>query len=237
MNRDKLLRQWLPESISLNPIGSSAGEIWIEEFNEIYLKFFDSIMEIQKADISSLAGFGELTENNQPQYASFHEFITETFADNREDYWKNWKELFDTSMMTKAFFETYYEKMLYYSRYCKDQRCFVNNNLFFGNMVIMDNSVGFTDWSRAAVTDWLLDFACMDLHRPYFLIPEKLVSYLRERGIRVENFRERFLCMAYYKGLDALRWHASIQDDVSCKTIMESIVNLEERISDLQVKV
>ena len=136
MNRDKLLRQWLPESISLNPIGSSAGEIWIEEFNEIYLKFFDSIMEIQKADISSLAGFGELTENNQPQYASFHEFITETFADNREDYWKNWKELFDTSMMTKAFFETYYEKMLYYSRYCKDQRCFVNNNLFFGIMVI-----------------------------------------------------------------------------------------------------
>lgn len=98
MNRDKLLRQWLPESISLNPIGRNAEEIWIEEFDKIYLQFFDSVMEIQKADISSLRGFGELTENQQPEYASFHEFITET----------------------KEFFDTYYEKMLYYSRYCEE---------------------------------------------------------------------------------------------------------------------
>ena len=63
MNRDKLLRQWLPESISLNPIGRNAEEIWIEEFDKIYLQFFDSVMEIQKVDISSLRGFGELTEN------------------------------------------------------------------------------------------------------------------------------------------------------------------------------
>ena len=202
MNRDNLLKQWLPESISLNPIGSDAGNIWIEEFGENYLKFFDSIMEIQKADISSLKGFGELDENNQPQYATFHEYLTGTFADDREDYWKNWRELFDTSMMTKEFFETHYEKMLHYSKYCKNQRYFTNNNLFFANMVIMEHSVGFLDWGRAAVTDWLLDFACMDLHRPYFLIPEKLVTYFMEKGIVVENFKERFLCMAYYKGLD-----------------------------------
>lgn len=233
MNRDHLLRQWLPESISLNPIGRDAGNIWIEEFGEIYLKFFDSIMEIQKADISSLKGFGELDENNQPQYATFHEFITDTFADDRDDYWKNWRELFDTSMMTKEFFETYYEKMLHFSKYCENQRYFTNNALFFGNMVIMENSVGFLDWSRVAVTDWLLDFASIDLHRPYFLIPEKLVTYFQEKGIVVENFKERFLCMAYYKGLDALRWHASIQDDVSCKTIMESISALEQRILNL----
>ncbi len=233
MNRDKLLRQWLPESISLNPIGDNGENIWIEEFEQIYPKFFDSVLEIKKADISALKGFGELGDDNQPEYNSFHEFITGTFADNREDYWRNWRELFDTSMMTKEFFEKYYDKMLYYSKYCENRRYFTNNNLFFGNMVLMDTSVGFIDWDRAAVTDWLLDFVCMDLHRPYFLIPEKLVLYLKEKGIEVENFKERFLCMAYYKGLDVLRWHASIQDDVSCKTIMESISHLEERILKL----
>lgn len=233
MNRDNLLKQWLPESISLNPIGDDAGEIWIEEFDEIYPKFFDSVMQIQKADISSLEGFGELGDDNQLQYESFHEFITDTFADDKEDYWKNWRELFDTSMMTREFFEKYYNKMLSYSKYCEKQRYFTNNNLFFGNMVITDDSVGFMDWDRAAVTDWLIDFACMDLHRPYFQVPEKLVSYLQDKGIEIENFKERFLCMAYYKGLDALRWHASIQDDVSCKTIMESIHNLEERILNM----
>ena len=57
MNRDKLLKQWLPENISLNPIGDDAEKIWIEDFNEMYPKFFDSVMEIQKADISSLRGY------------------------------------------------------------------------------------------------------------------------------------------------------------------------------------
>ena len=100
-------------------------------------------------------------------------------------------------------------------------------------IVVLNGKVGFVAWDRVAVTDWLLDFACMDLHRPYFLIPEKLIQYFEKKGIGVENFKERFLCMAYYKGLDVLRWHASIQDDVSCKTIMESISNLEERILNL----
>lgn len=233
MNRDHLLRQWLPESISLNPIGDNGEDIWTEEFDEIYPKFFDGVMEIQKADISSLNGFGELRDDNQPQYQTFREFITDTFADDRDDYWKNWRELFDTSMMTREFFEKYYDKMLHYCKYCENQRYFTNNNLFFGNMVIMESSVGFIDWDRVAVTDWLIDFACMDLHRPYFKIPEKLVKYLQEKGMETENFKERFLCMAYYKGLDVLRWHASIQDDVSCKTIMESISKLEERILNL----
>ena len=28
---------------------------------------------------------------------------------------------------------------------------------FFGNMIILKDSVGFIDWSRAAITDWILD--------------------------------------------------------------------------------
>ncbi len=233
MNRDELLRECLPETISLNPIGENAGEIWIEEFETLYPKFFDSVLEIQKADISGLSGFGELDENNKPQYATFKEFLVDDFADDRDDYWKNWRELFNTSMMTKEFFEKYYNKMLEYSGYCENQRFLTNNNLFFGNMVVMEKGVGFLDWDRAAITDWLIDFACMDLHRPYFNIPEKLVPYLKEKGIEAENFKERFLCMAYYKGLDALRWHASIDDEVSCKTIIESISELEDRINRL----
>ena len=233
MNRDELLRTCLPDSILLNPIGENAGEIWTEEFERLYPKFFDSVMEIQKAEITTLHGFGELDENHQPQYTTFHEFLTDTFREDREDYWKNWKELFRTSMMMEEFFETYYEKMLSYSKYCENQRFLVNNNLFFGNMVITENGVGFLDWSRAAVTDWLLDFVCMDLHRPYFQVPEKLIGYFKEKRIAVEHFKERFLCLAYYKGLDVFRWHASIDDEESCRTIIQSISELEDRMNHL----
>ncbi len=51
MNRDELLRECLPDTVSLNPIGENAGEIWIEEFEGLYPKFFDSVLEIQKSDI------------------------------------------------------------------------------------------------------------------------------------------------------------------------------------------
>jgi hypothetical protein len=36
--------------------------------------------------------------------------------------------------------------------------------------------------------------------------------------------------MAYYKGLATLMWHASIDDEESCLSIMKSISELEERI-------
>ena len=67
MNRADLLRQCLPDTICLNPIGENAGEIWIQEFDTMYRKFFDSAMEIQKADISAFPGYGEMDENNKPQ--------------------------------------------------------------------------------------------------------------------------------------------------------------------------
>ncbi len=44
MNRDILLKKCLPNTISLNPIGENAGEIWIEEFETLYPKFFDSVL-------------------------------------------------------------------------------------------------------------------------------------------------------------------------------------------------
>ena len=35
----------------------------------------------------------------------------------------------------------------------------------FENMIIMKDSLGFIDWSRAAITDWILDFATLDFRR------------------------------------------------------------------------
>ena len=123
--------------------------------------------------------------------------------------------------------------MLEYSSYCEGQRYLVNNNTFFVNMVVMENKVGFPDWSRAAITDFLLDFAIMDLNKPYLKIPEKLYAYAKGKGMEIPYFKERFLCMAYYKGVSTLMWHASIDDEESCTTIIASIKELEERMMAL----
>jgi len=68
------------------------------------------------------------------------------------------------------------------------------------------------------------------LNKPYLMIPEKLYAYLKKNNMVVEHFHERFLCMAYYKGIATLMWHASIDDEESCLSIMKSISELEERI-------
>ena len=231
--RDKLLKKCMPAGVCMTPIGRNANELTMEEFEQCYEKFFESILEISQADICGFEGYGELDENNQPEAKSLTEFLTGTFDNEQEGYWYHWQELFETSMMTKEFFETYYNKMLKYSPYCEGHRYLVNNNTFFVNMVVMEDKVGFPDWSRAAITDFLLDFAIMDLNKPYLKIPERLYTYAKEKGLEIPNFKERFLCMAYYKGVSTLMWHASIDDVESCTTIIASIKVLEERIMAL----
>ena len=228
--RDKILKKCMPTSVCMTPIGRNSNELTPEEFEQCYEKFFESILEISKADISGFEGYGELDENNQPEARNLTEFLTGTFDNEQEGYWYHWQELFETGMMTREFFETYYNKMLEYSPYCEGLRYLVNNNTFFVNMVVMEDKVGFPDWSRAALTDFLLDFAIMDLNKPYLKIPEKLYAYLEKKGMEIANFKERFLCMAYYKGVSTLMWHASIDDEESCTSIMKSISELEERI-------
>jgi aminoglycoside phosphotransferase (APT) family kinase protein len=118
--------------------------------------------------------------------------------------------------------------------YCEGKRFLVNNNTFFCNMVTDGKStVGFPDWHRAGICDFLVDFAIMDLNKPYLMIPELLVQYCKENGIVIPDFKERYLCMAYFKAIFCLRWHASIDDSESYESIVRYMEEVEDRIKIL----
>lgn len=231
MNRDLFIKKILPETVDITPIGRISDELSPEEFAPVAEQFFADILKIHKADISGVEGYGEFDEENRLETETLWQFLVEEFSEEKEGYWKNWTRMFETTMLSKAFFYKYYDKMLEYAAFCEGKRFLVNNNTFFCNMIVKeDGRVGFPDWSRSGVCDFLLDFAIMDLNKPYLLIPEKLYAYFKKNGIEVEHFHERFLCMAYYKGIATLMWHASIDDEESCISIMKSISELEERI-------
>ena len=78
-----------------------------------------------------------------------------------------------------------------------------------------------------------LDDLCVDESLRGEGIGKKLYEYAKKKNIEIENFKERFLCMAYFKGIATLRWHASIDDLESCESIVRSINALEERMSKL----
>lgn len=234
MNRDEYLSMHLPAELKDPAIGQIVNELDIDEFEVVYKRIFDGIMKIHEADVSDTSGYGEFTTDGKLPYQSFKEFIVETFNETREGYWKNWKVLFDGPLLDRDFFNTYYEKMLHYSDFCEGKRYLTNGYVYFEYMTITPETVGFMAWDRAGVYDWMIDFVTFDGNKPYLHIPEKLFAYLKEKEISVPDFRERFLCIAFFRGIDSLRWHASIDDEDSCRSIMAHLSTLEERILNLK---
>ncbi len=233
MNRDIFIRNITKDRIEMSPKGRNANELSVEEFEKNYENFFDMIFEIAATDISSLTGYGEFDENNIAPYNTVKEFIIDTFNEEKEGYWHNWRQMFETSYLKKDYFEKIYAKALEYAPYCEGQRYLANNNTFFCNMVVDENGKTYcADWGRAGIMDYMMDFAILDLNKPYLLVPEKLYEYAKKKNIEIKNFRERFLCMAYFKGIHTLMWHASIDDLESCESITRSINALEERMKN-----
>ncbi|TMV48008.1 hypothetical protein FE783_18760 [Paenibacillus mesophilus] len=231
MGKDNIIRSMLSAKVNMTPNGFIADQLNPEQFTDCHELFFDKILEIHSSDIMGVEGYGQFNEECKTEYRTCKEFLIETFAEDREGYWYNWKEMFETTVLEREFFEKYLQEMKDRIPYCEGKRYLVYNNTFFANMITDGNmTVGFPDWSRSGICDFLLDFAIMDLNKPYLHIPELFLEYCKKRDIVIPDFQERFLCMAYYKGIDVLRWHASIDDTESCTSIMKSISELKDRI-------
>ena len=234
MNRDIFIKNLTKDRIEMSPKGRNSNELSVEEFEKNYESFFDMIFEIAATDISGLEGYGEFDDNNKAPYATFSEFVLETFNEEQEGYWHNWTQMFGTTFLKKDYFDSIYAKIMQYTDFCEGQRYLANNNTFFRNMLIDDAGKTYcADWGRAGIMDFLMDFAILDLNKPYLLVPEKLYEYAKKKNIEIENYRERFLCMAYFKGLHTLMWHASIDDLESCESITVSLNALEDRMNRL----
>lgn len=231
MGKDNFLKSLLSDKVNMTPKGFVAEQLSAAEFAECHELFFDQLLEISSSDISGIAGYGWLDEEGKTEFATCREFLTETFSEKREGYWFNWREMFETTVLDRDFFEKYYKEMEDRIHYCEGQRYLVYNNAYFKNMITDGRAVlGFPDWSKCGIFDCLVDIANMDLNKPYFKIPELFNEYCKSRDIIIPDFKERFLCMAYYRGIDTLRWHASIDDECSCKSIVKSISELKGRI-------
>ncbi|MFU1793902.1 hypothetical protein ACM1RC_08545 [Paenibacillus azoreducens] len=231
MGKDNIIKSMLPETVSMTPKGFIADELNPKQFADCHVLFFDKILEISSSDIEGLEGYGEFDDDCKTEYGTCREFLIDTFSEDKEGYWYNWREMFETTVLDRGFVEKYLGEMKDRIDYCEGKRYLVNNNTFFEIMITDGKTtVGFPDWSRSGICDFLLDFAIMDLNKPYLHIPELFVEYCKKRDIVIPDFKERFLCMAYYKGIDTLRWHASIDDTESCMSIMKSVSQLKDRI-------
>ena len=86
MNRDIFIKNLTGDKIEMSPKGRCANELSVEEFEKGYENFFDMIFRIADTDISSLTGYGEFDEDNKAPFATFEEFVRETFNEDQEAF-------------------------------------------------------------------------------------------------------------------------------------------------------
>ena len=98
MNRDIFIKNLTGDKIEMSPKGRCANELSVEEFEKGYESFFDMIFGIADTDISSLTGYGEFDEDNKAPFATFEEFVRETFNENQEGYWHNWTQMLEDAI-------------------------------------------------------------------------------------------------------------------------------------------
>lgn len=230
VSRDVFIRSLIGGEDFTLPGGQLINNRTNEQLEALLPHIFDAIFRTASADISSLEGFGELDENHRLPCRSMEEFIREEFRDDLDNYWYHWRDMFKTTALSEDFFEDIYGRALKYAPFCEKHRHLTNGNTYFGNIVAEGDKIAFSDWSRAGVMDFMIDFVCMDLHKPWLKVPERLWEYAKQRHIPLEDFHQRFLCMAYFRGFGSLLWHTSIEDADSCRTITLYLNELEERI-------
>ena len=148
MKKEMKIREILPESICMTPKGFLTDQLSKEEFMELSPLFFDVILQISRADINGITGYGEFDNECKTKYESCRDFLIGTFEEEQKGYWYHWREMFQTEVLDQEFFETYFKKMEELIPYCENQRFLMNNNTFFVNMITDGKTmIGFPDWS------------------------------------------------------------------------------------------
>lgn len=130
MSKDSIIKSMLSDQVSMTPNGFVADELSPNQFADCYELFFDKVLEISAADIAGVEGYGEFNEDCKTEYSTCRQFLIDTFAEDKEGYWYNWKELFDTTILDRDFVEKYLIEMDTRIDYCEGKRYLVNNNTF-----------------------------------------------------------------------------------------------------------
>lgn len=104
MGKDNIIKLMLSDKVSMTPSGFVADQLKPEQFRECHELFFDKILEIHASDITGVEGYGEFDENCKTEYVTCKDFLIDTFAEDQEGYWYNWREMCE-------FFEQYFQEM------------------------------------------------------------------------------------------------------------------------------
>ena len=103
MSKDNIIKSMLSDKVNMTPNGFVADQLSPDQFADCHELFFDKILEISSSDIAGVEGYGEFNEDCKTEYSTCREFLIDTFAEDKEGYWFNWKEIFDTTILERDF--------------------------------------------------------------------------------------------------------------------------------------
>lgn len=198
-----------------------------EEFNVVLPSFLAAVTKIHTVNIAASEGYGEINLSGNGTYRSWSDYLKNNFSNDRDGFWNNWHQLYETSVLEKHVFDEFYTKMMELCIYCEPHRYLIHGDCHFYNILTEGSKItGIIDWENIKYGDFLYDIASLDLHKPYLKMPKLFKDYYNSNNMKIPDFKERFLCAAYCRGIDCLRFHAKIDDTESYYSIKKYLYEI-----------
>lgn len=188
----------------------------------------DFVTKIHRSDISHTTGYGWLHPSGNGNYSIWEDYIEAFFSENQVGFWKDWYELFESTFLDRNIFQKLYNKMMMLSKYSSNQRFLVHGDCHFGNIVSDGSKItGIIDWGNVVYGDFLQDIANMHMWHSQFDFPKLFQKHYETLGISIPNFEERFICVTFLEGLDALRFFAKQGNQSGYEFILNYLLSFE----------
>ncbi|MCM1988222.1 phosphotransferase family protein [Oceanirhabdus seepicola] len=217
-------------SISEQAIGKTINTLSANELYVIMPNLIESITKMHSVDLGNYKGYGWINPSGNGLYDSWYEYLVAFFKKDQDGFWKDWYDLFENSFLEYDVFQELYEKMLQLSQYCESERYLIHGDCHFGNIISDTNKVtGIIDWGNVMYGDYIFDIATlhMQFQSPKYNLLKMFEEYYEAKGINVPNFRERFLCATYCKGLDSLRFFTKLGRKKSYDSVKDYLISLD----------
>ncbi|WBW99778.1 aminoglycoside phosphotransferase family protein [Oceanirhabdus sp. W0125-5] len=217
-------------SISEQAVGCTINTLDNSQFSTVIPSLIEAITKMHSVNLGDVKGYGWIDSSGNGLYESWYEYLVTFFKKEQNGFWNGWYDLFENSFLEYDVFQEIYEKMLQLSKYCESERYLIHGDCHFGNIISNTNLVtGIIDWGNVMYGDFIFDIATihMQFQSPKFNMKMLFQEYYESKGISVPNFRERFLCATYCKGLDSLRFFAKLGRKKSYDSVKDYLLSLD----------
>lgn len=199
-------------AISSKLPGQQLNKLPLEEFKRLIPALIETLVAIHQIDVRDRTGFGSFDAQGVGQSPTWRDHLAGVNQEEPEgQFFGKWHHLFETSFLERAYFESFYNRLVEALPYCPEERYLVHGDYGFDNVLAAEGAItAVLDWPNAKYGDFLYDVAWLDFWAAEANFHAQFHQYYLTHGWAIPHYTERIHCYQAYMGLNALRFFAKV---------------------------